>query len=466
MQAKKSVDTTRDILLYYRCHTVCHKKYGGNRMKTFKLPDNFLMGSATAATQIEGGDKYSNWYQWSLMGKIKNGESSIVAADHYNRYMEDIDLMKKMNHQVYRMSIEWSRIEPQEGKWSREGIKHYQDEIKALKEVGIEPLVTLHHFSHPQWFEEKGQWTNKESVYYFVRFTRKVIESIGDMVSEYCTINEPNVFVNDTFMDGKYPPGKTDDLGSYFKASKNLILAHLKSYELIHKMRLENGKTDTKVGIALHIAHMETKGKSPLTKLSKNFIDYSFHQMFLNGMVDGHLTFPLGTGYPIGKGSFCDFMGINYYSRHLIHSSKNPAMLFGEVKVEEGLADEKVNDLGWEIYPEGLYQVIKKNYNKYKLPIYITENGIPDEKDKKRSLFIYDHLYQIQKLIGEGIPVERYYHWSLLDNMEWNDGYGPRFGLVEVDYNTLERKIRKSGEFYGEICKSKKVSEELLAEYL
>lgn len=435
-------------------------------MQPFSLSKKILLGSSTAATQIEGGDKNSNWYHWSLQGKIANNESSIVASDHYNRYQEDIALMKEMNQEIYRMSIEWSRFEPEEGVWSEEGIKHYQDEIKALIKAGIKPLVTLHHFSHPQWFEAKGAWTNKESVRYFKRFTKTVIESIGHQVSEYCTINEPNVFVNDTYMDGKYPPGHKDDIVSYFKASKNLILGHLEAYNLIHTMRRAMGYENTMVGIAHHLAYFQCKEEKILTKLSKKMMDYSFHKLFLNGMVEGHLTFPIGNGYPVGKGIYCDFIGVNYYSRHLIHSSNNPAKLFGDVKVEENLPDHKVNDLGWEIYPEGLYKVIKSVYESYKLPIYITENGIADSTDTKRAKFIYDHMLQINRLLEDGVDVRRYYHWSLLDNLEWNDGYGPRFGLIEVNYETLNRRIRKSGRFYAELCMNKKITEEMIQSYL
>lgn len=424
-------------------------------MKDFKLPQDFLLGSATAATQIEGGDYNSNWFYWSQRGKIANGESSIVAADHWNRYKEDIGLMKELNQEIYRMSIEWSRIEPEEGKWSLSGIEHYRDELKTLIDAGIKPLVTLHHFSHPLWLEEMGAWTNSDVIFYFTRFTERVVNEFGDIVNEYCTINEPNVFANDTYMDGKYPPGDKDNIKGYFKASKNMIISHLKSYKLIHRLREDMGYRDTKVGIALHIAKLEVKGNNPLTKFSRNMMDFSFHKIFLKGMIDGKLLFPIGSGHPEGKGPFCDFMGINYYSRHLIHPVMNPAALFGEVKVEVGLPDHKLNDLGWEIYPEGLYEVIKENYNEYQLPIYITENGIPDMDDNKRWKFICDHLYQVSRLIDEGVDVRRYYHWSLMDNMEWNDGYGPRFGLIEINYKTLERKIRDSARLYAEFCKSK-----------
>jgi beta-glucosidase len=435
-------------------------------MKPFDLPKHIKFGSATAATQVEGGDTDSNWYHWSLKGQIANNESSIVAADHWNRVDEDIEIMKEMNLEVYRLSIEWSRIEPEEGVWSDEGIDHYTDEIKALLRARIQPLVTLHHFSHPQWFEEIGAWTNPKSVELFTRFTQKIIEVLGDDVNEYCTINEPNVFATDTYLDHKYPPGYKDEIGLYFKASKHMILAHLKSYKLIHHLRRSMGYTDTKVGIALHMAYFEVKGKNPLTYLSKSLMDHSFHNMYIKGMIEGKLTLPLGIGYPEGRGRFCDFLGVNYYSRHLIHSSMNPFMLFGEVKVEDDLPDEKLNDLGWEIYPEGMLKVIKPLYKKYQLPVYITENGIPDEKDVKRSKFIYDHLQVIRDMVYEGIDVRRYYHWSLLDNLEWNDGYYPRFGLVKVDFDTQERTIRESGRFYGEICQLKEITDEMINKYL
>lgn len=435
-------------------------------MKGIRLPKDFLFGSATAATQIEGGDINSNWYYWGLQGRIDNNGSTIVAADHYNRIEEDIQLMKEMNHQIYRMSIEWSRIEPHEGKWSEEGISHYQEEIKALLKSGIKPLITLHHFSHPQWFEEMGQWTNKNSAKYFVRFVEKIVSSIGHEVNEFCTINEPNVFANDSFMEGKYPPGKKDDIKSYFKASRNLIISHLKAYEMIHKIRETMGYKDTLVGIAMHIAYFDVNEKNLLTSISKKLMDYSFHKLFLKGMIEGHLTFPIGWGYPLGRGRYCDFIGVNYYSRHLIHSSSNPAMLFGEVRVEDNLPDERVNDLGWEIYPEGLYKVVKQVYDYYKLPIYITENGIPDAEDRKRSEFIYNHILEVKRLIDNGVDIRRYYYWSLLDNLEWNDGYTPRFGLVEVNYETLERRVRKSGHFYSELCKHKEITEEMIEKYI
>lgn len=434
-------------------------------MEPIKFKKDFLMGSATAATQIEGGDTNSNWYTWSNLGKIDRNESSIVAADHYNRVDEDIEIMKQMHQKIYRMGIEWSRIEPEEGFFSQVGLQHYINEISKLNKAGIQVLVTLHHFSHPQWFEEKGQWTKKGNIRYFIRFVKHIVKQLGGLVSEYCTINEPNVFAMDSFIDGKYPPGKKDDLVSYFKVSKNMIEAHILSYDLIHDIRQELGFEDTKVGFAMHLAYFELDSNGFGVRNGKKIFEHVFHEIFLSGMIDGKLKFPLGKKEYEPK-LYCDFIGINYYSRHFIYPSKNIGTLFHEVRMKKGLENHEKNDLGWEIYPEGLYKLTKDIYERYHLPIYITENGLADASDKNRAQFIYDHLKEIHKLHEEGVDVQRYYHWSLLDNLEWNDGYEPRFGLVEVDYDTQKRTIRNSGKFYSEIIKRNEITESMIKKYL
>lgn len=435
-------------------------------MKEFKLPPNLLLGSATAATQIEGGDTNSNWYHWSLAGKIANNESSITGSDHVNQVDGDIKLMKELNQEIYRMSIEWSRIEPQKGYFSAVGIEYYRDELTKLCQAGIKPLVTLHHFSSPQWFQEMGGFVNPESINLFVKFVTKVVIEFGDLVSEYCTINEPNVFLNDTYIDGKYPPGEKNNTIHYFKAAKHLILSHLECYELIHNIRRQKGYNNTMVGFAHHEAYFDVASKNPILKLNRFLLDFSFHKIFLKGMIKGKILFSLFNRYPKRKGVYCDFIGINYYSRHLISLSSNPATFFSKVGLDPQVPAAKLNDLKWEIFPKGLTYSVQKIYHKYRLPIYITENGIPDQNDQKRAKFIYDHLREITTMIHDNIDIRRYYHWSLLDNLEWNDGYGPKFGLIEVNYQTFERTIRESGHFYADIIAHKAVTKEAITKYL
>lgn len=432
-------------------------------VREFSLPETLLLGSATAATQIDGGDRECNWYAWSLAGKVGkpgSGETSLTGADHWNRWREDVELLASLGHKCYRMGVEWSRLEPREGEWSEEALSHYRSELGLLREKGIVPLVTLHHFSCPEWFQKKGGWLAPDAVDAFMRFVERAVEGLGDLVSEWCTINEPNVFANDTYMDGNYPPGHKDDIGSYFRASRALVIAHLRSYKAIHRIRKERGfDGKTMVGFAHHLAVFEPEGRHPLARFGCSLQDYLFHEIYFRGFVEGKLAFPLGSGRPEGRspaehGLFCDYIGINYYSRHLFRPSWKAAPFFAHPVVDPSVPAERLNDLGWEIYPEGLYRVSKKAWGRYRLPVMITENGICDAADAKRASFIVDHLAEVKRLLDDGVNLTRYFHWSFLDNLEWQDGYGPRFGLVEVDYGTMKRTVRPSARMYAEICRS------------
>jgi len=417
-------------------------------METFQLPKDFLMGSATAATQIEGGRTSSNWCKWCDEGHIKDGSSCTRANDHWNRYAEDIEWMKKLNHKVYRMGLEWSRIEPEKSKFDDYAISHYRDEISLLLKNNIKPLVTLHHFSHPLWFCAEGEFESKNSVSYFDRYVSYVVENLGDLVSEYITINEPNVYAVMGYYFAEWPPGKKD-ICRLFKVYRNMARCHIAAYRTIHRIRSEKGYNGkTMVGVANHLRVFDPMDKNPLNKLLAKTMEYLFQGAITQLMSYGSLL-------PVKKERFYDFIGINYYTRSAVQGFDNKTM-----------PGVRVNDLGWEIYPEGLYSLCRKYYMKYKAPVWITENGTCDEKDEFRARFIYDHLYQVNRLINDRIPVERYYHWTLMDNFEWIEGESAKFGLIHVDFGTQKRTLRKSGEFYGEICKENKVSESLLNKYL
>ncbi|HBF37324.1 MAG TPA: glycoside hydrolase family 1 protein [Firmicutes bacterium] len=434
-------------------------------MEPFQLPKNFLMGSATSATQIEGGDQNNTWFRWCQnQGHIHDGSSCIRGDDHWNRYPEDIQLMKELNHNIYRMGIEWSRIEPEKGRFDDKVLRHYKDELSLLLQNKIQPLVTLHHFSNPLWFEDMGGWENPESVQLFIRYTHYVVAALGDLVNEWITINEPNVYLIYGYERGAWPPGKTN-LFAMFRALSHLTLAHIQSYQEIHRIRIEHqfpGKT--RVGIAHHLRIFDPEDNQLRNKIPARIIRYLSQDLFLESMGFGKFNFPLGMGgYPLGRGKYYDFLGINYYSRDMVRLAWEPANLFGHLNVKK---NAPVNDLGWEIYPEGLYRLCRRYYQKYQAPIYITENGICDTKDTKRAQFIYDHLQQIARLNQEGIPVERYYHWSLMDNFEWAEGESGRFGLIANDFGTQQRTVRRSGKFYGEICARKAITQEMIEKYL
>ncbi|MEL7656933.1 MAG: glycoside hydrolase family 1 protein [Bacillota bacterium] len=432
-------------------------------MHTFKLPQDFMFGTATASVQIEGGDTNNNWFRFCEEGKTKDKSHCIVAADHWNRYEEDIRLMTELNQQTYRMSIEWSRIEPSRGVYNEEAIHHYRDELQLLLKNHIRPLITIHHVTNPLWFEDMGGWANPDSIAIFKSFAEKAVLSFGDLVSDWVTINEPNVYLEGAYAGANFPP-QEPSLKKYFRGARNMILAHIEVYRMIHRIRKEkNFDGKTLVGVAHHVRVFDPADDNPSARFACNLANYSFHKIFFEGMTNGKVMFPIGTGsYPLGKGKYSDFIGINYYTRDIVKFTWDPTRLFGEFTVNKGA---KLNDMGWEIYPEGLYRLCKEYWLKYQLPVFILENGICDHEDKQRAKFIYDHFEMIKKLLDEGVPVERYYHWSLIDNFEWDEGLTPRFGLIEVDYETQKRTIRKSGYFYGELTKNKGITEEMLRTY-
>lgn len=418
----------------------------------FELPQKLLLGVATASSQIEGCNTDSNWNDWYEKGKIKDGSNPARANDHYNRFRDDINLMAQMNIEIYRMSIEWSRIQPREGYFDEKVIEHYREEIKLLKEKGIKVLLTLHHFSNPMWFERLGGFLNKNSSDIFLEFVTTVVLKLGDLVSEYITINEPNVYVTSAYYFGEFPPGHKSFMECR-EVFTNLAVSHIKAYKAIHETRKKMGFNDTKVGYASHVRVFEPRRKK---NLSDKFAAKLMDQLFQVGIDDacmlGRVSLPIKNHRDIQDGKYYDFVGINYYARSMVK-------FFEEFPKE----DAPHNDMGWEIYPEGLGMVVKRYYEKYNTEIYITENGTADKNDNFRSKFIYDHLKVVANC---PVPITRYYHWTFIDNFEWMDGESECFGLVKLDYETQERTIRESGNFYSEIIKNKGVTKEMYLKYV
>ncbi len=418
----------------------------------FEFPVDFLFGTATSATQVEGGLKNHSWYRWcQTPGKISDGSSCFRACDHWNRVEEDIALQKELACRTCRLGLEWSRIEPAEGEWDHDAIAHYRNELELLTKAGIRPLVTIHHFTNPLWLEDRGGWMDSKTPELFEKFTEVVVKAFGDLVADWITINEPNIYLLLGYQIGIWPPGLVGRTDLVLKGARIFMDAHVKSYKAIHRIRKENNWGETKVGVAHHLRIYD--GKGLLGRISAILYDRVVQGIFLEGMTAGKLLFPLKGGRPWGTGPFADFIGVNYYSRDIVHGNFKSFPMFGDLKVALGAS---LNDLGWEIYPEGIGRLCRKIWKRYKLPIWITENGTADSKDVFRPQFITDHLSQIAILIKEGVPVERYYHWSLMDNFEWAEGESSRFGLVEVDYETGQRTLRPSGRLYAEIAQSRK----------
>jgi len=399
------------------------------------------LGVATAATQIEGGNADTNWHRWASTGGVKDGSSPARAADHWNRVDEDIELLKQLGVRYYRMGLEWARIEPEEGVFSQESIDHYKDELTKLRDAGIAPLVTLHHFNNPGWLEERGAWTRPEAIGVFLRYTAKMVHEFKDLVSEWITINEPNVYATKGYVFGEWPPGEKSILDA-MRVMSHLAQAHIRAYELIHAIQ-----PSSKVGAANHVRVFDPANPYSVADLAgAKILEHLFQGAIMQAMAYGRFRPPLKGSATVRPGRYYDFTGVNYYTRSWVTG------------FSEGTRPHSpVNDLGWEIYPQGLTRTLRMVAKKFPGPIYITENGTPDVADSFRPRFIADHL---AAAVRSGTQVERYYHWCFTDNWEWVEGETPRFGLVKLDYETQGREIRESGRMYTDMIEHKGLTEE------
>ena len=420
-------------------------------MATYKFPDGFKWGSATSAHQVEG-DNRNDWTVWersesrvqSLKSKGLNPEGFISgkACDSYNRYEEDFNIVKQLNQNIHRVSIEWSRIEPEEGRFDSTAMQHYIDVVKALRDRGIEPMVTLWHFTNPVWFAKKGGFLNKKSPEIFTRYIKYVVDNLKDRVGLWITFNEPlNVYAGLSFLRGEWPP-QHKSLLDFLKVRRNMINAHTLAYceiKKIYKNRIFNEYGQDQLGMSHNI--------NPLVGIVEN--NRHIVSSFILRAAEKFYEY-FGNTYFWRKTLPCqDFIGLNYYTiQRLPGSERNLAK------------QDKADEMQWEIYPKGIYYrlIAVKKFNK---PIFITENGIADSADQKRIKFIKDHLYWVWRAIQDGADVRGYLYWSLLDNFEWDKGFAPRFGLVEIDYKTPiaggERKIRPSALEYAKICKENQI---------
>ncbi|NLK28710.1 MAG: glycoside hydrolase family 1 protein [Clostridiales bacterium] len=417
-----------------------------------KFKEQFSLGVASAATQIEGGECGHNWNDWYAKGKIKDHSNPARATDHYHLWKEDTDLMAKMKIQHYRLGIEWARICPKEGKVDDAAIAHYREELLYLKEKGIAVLLTIHHFTNPMWFERKGGFTKKENLKDFLDFVELVVNSFGDLVSEYITINEPNVYATNSYYFGEWPPGEKS-IRKAVRVMSNMAICHIKAYQLIHHIRKEMGYQDTKVSFANHVRVFDPQKSTNIWhRTCAKLLERLFQGAITEAMTTGNFTWPLKKEKKTSRGEYLDFIAINYYTRSTVSG-------FADGTKE----DAPKNDLGWEIYPEGLIRCTDKIYQLLERPIYITENGTCDNLDTFRSKYIYEHL----KVISESkLPITRYYHWCFCDNFEWVEGESARFGLVYVNYETQERTIKTSGKFYTRMIEENGITEEMYKEYV
>lgn len=426
-----------------------------------EFPKNFLWGTSTSAYQIEGNNRNNQWWKWE---KETDLEESKIACDHYHKYKEDIDLMSELGFNTYRFSIEWSRIEPEKGYFDEDEINHYRNIINYMKEKNIEPIPTVFHWTNPLWFMKEGGWTKEENVDYFIELVRKLVNEFE--FDYWLTVAEPMGYAFNSCLNNKWPPPylannkwpqQERNLEMVFKIASNLLKAHVNSYEIIHE------SSKGKVGLVMAMNIFDSISDSALDKWAAEILDYIYNGVLLDSLKEGKPKSPLsGDDF----GDTLDFVGVNYFFRNMAYFDKNSLAPLDDVfKIKTKEYCER-SQMGWEVYPEGIYRVLMKVHERLGIPIMVTSNGIATNDDLQRREFIVNHLKQIRKAMDSGVNVLGYMHWSFMDNFEWEFGFEPRFGLVEVDYNTLKRNPRRSAYMYREIRKKNGIDSEIEKKYL
>lgn len=399
-----------------------------------------MWGASTASYQVEGGN-VNDWSEWELANAKRlahdaakrfswlpawkrireqaQDPSNYVSGkgvDHYRRYEEDFDLLKQLHMNSFRFGIEWSRIEPEEGAWNLEAIQHYHRYLKALKVRHITPIMTIWHWTMPTWFTAKGGFESKKNIVYFEQFVAKVAEEFGNEVRYVITLNEPNVYATLAYMTGERPP-QIRNPRTFLKVYLNLARAHRRAYTI-----LKQAEPAMQVGIAMNMSNSQPKhARNPLSVIVAYGSDYAWNRWFLNRIRKQQ-----------------DFVGVNYYMTNYFSgfARHNPTT--------------PVSDLGWYMEPEGIFPVLVQTYAHYKKPIIIVENGVADANDRYRKWWIEQTLIALQRALSQGVKLQGYLHWSLLDNFEWESGWWPKFGLIEVDReHGMKREPRASAEWLG-----------------
>ena len=409
--------------------------------ETRKFPDGFLWGAATSSHQVEGGNDKNDWWDWEKKsGNIVDGTVSGAACGQYTRYEEDLDIAKSLHQNAHRLSIEWSRIEPEEGKWDMDAIVHYRRVLEAARARGLKVMLTCWHFTLPKWFAAKGGWESPEAIDRFVRYVELLAREYGDLVDQWLTINEPMVYLVQSYGIGVWPPGIRSQLKSIHVFGK-MCLAHRRAYKAIHRV-LDSKGGPVFVGVAQNVITFEPYRKQSLADtLFVWFADRMFNHQFFIWTKGAH-----------------DFIGINYYFHFRVkYRPTKPSQFFYEVHVE----NRETSDLGWEINAPAIFDAIMA-MERYKLPIFITEHGVANADDGKRPRVLVAALKEVYHAIKAGVDIRGYFHWSLIDNFEWEKGYSGRFGLVAIDYLTQKRTPRRSAYVYADICQENGIPHTLL----
>jgi len=399
------------------------------------FPEGFLWGCATAAHHVEGGNHNCDWWEFEKRGGILTGDSADPACDQYRRFREDFALLRRLNNNAHRLSVEWSRIEPSAGEFDRAQIEHYRQVLLELRDQGMAPMVTLHHFTSPTWFAKGGGWAASGAHEAWLPFVRRVAEELGDLVAFWCTLNEPNIYAYQGWLAGEFPPGRRGDIRGFYSVLANMRRGHQVAYGELARLT-----PAVPVGIAQHKWLMLPANPA---RRRDRFAAASA-QFFMD-------RWPAGVRWQRVVEAPCDYLGLNHYSGSLV--------AFSVMRVGEGFANRfnppglPVSDFDWAVEPRWL-RVCLEQLRPLGKPVYVTENGIAAIDDGRRVRFLRDVLEQLWLAIQDGVDVGGYFHFSSHDNFEWARGYSMHFGLIGVNLETQERTVKPSGWEYARIAQA------------
>ena len=436
-------------------------------MKPITFPKDFYWGGATSSHQVEGRNTNNDWFVFEqLYGKIADGTVSGDACDHYSRFREDFALLKSLNHNAHRFSVEWSRVEPARDYISKVEVNHYRQVAESIRENGMEPFVTLHHFTTPLWLARTGGWLNPDAIERFEKFTKVMVDALGDIVTFWMPINEPVVYTFLSFMDGSYAPGMKKPLAG-FNVLTHMLVAHGRSYRIIKEKY-----PDAQVGFNKHMRIFDPyrednkRDRAAAARMDRVF-NMDIIDALFTGETAGRVKVPVEEKTAVRESS--DFLALNYYSKDSIKFSIfHPGTLFGKTIMPEGAESSHEGAYGdkpeGEYYPHGIRRLLKI-LDSYGQPVYVTENGVSTNNDAYRVKYMANHIAEAGRAMEDGVDLRGYLFWSTLDNFEWNEGYLMRFGMIHVDFETFERTVNDSAKLFGDIAKKNALDDALCKEY-
>jgi beta-glucosidase len=427
-------------------------------------PPDFLWGVSTSSHQFEGGEVPNQWCDWERQGRIRSGYRRGLACDWWRNAEADLDLCRDLGLNSIRISIEWARLEPEQGRWDRAAAERYIEILQAIRRRGMRPFVTLHHFTNPIWFEAQEAFLSDDSPELFATFAEVAVQSLGAHCTDWLTFNEPNVYAVFGYMFAEFPPARRHAIRECATVISHMHRAHALAYQRIHCLQPK-----ANVGLTVNWIDFQPETNSPADRLLTYSYDAVFNRSSLELLRSGSMRFPFGALGPDVPEAVdrTDFIGLNIYNRLRVRSGWGDQFLStGGIFVPDHVpqGDSGVLQPYGEACPDAVVPAVKE-YARLGVPIYVFENGVPDRTDRIRPWVLVRSIHNVAKLIYSGYDIRGYFHWSIVDNFEWNEGWKLRFGLYEMDPETQVRTARPSAALYKQIIRNQGVSDELYGRF-